>query len=535
MSSENTAQKIAKRLKKIGINVAFTVPGSSCISLNQELHKEKIDLILCKSEEAACHAAHGVAAVNEGFGCAVVSRGPGATNTITGLVTACEGFPILVIVGDNASNTRQKGIATQDLNLEEIFTGVCNFNVVKNLENLENILDQVVEGLSNSRQSQVLIIPSDFFDLIPPEHITYEKKTTTMEKVSDLYTKNEVSREKLLADLDRYQNVLILGKGILDNKALRRTALKILKQHPETRFLSSTQGLRHPLNQRSYWFGTMGELEGNRLLYQAEHIVVIGERLDTSMTGLPEYLSSGRKITSVVINSLPQNSLQTDNEFAIEEQDFAGLFEEVLQRGNFTISDQEKSSSDTSYPVKVLKKILNLLPKKTIICLDSGQNFFWAMQALVKENRHRAVYSYAQATLGFGLPSLIGVSASYKEGSLLICGDAGFIMRSEELETITTNNLPAKVIILNNQGLGMIRQTQRLKGMEHLATEIRIRDLKKICEGYGITYFRLDTIEQDQIIKDFLKSTIPAVLDIQISATEELYPRGSAKEKLPLI
>lgn len=519
------AKYIANELSALGIEKVFTIPGSSCISMNNALNDRGILPVLSGSEESATHAAHGYAAMTESFGCAIVSRGPAATNTITGIVTASEGYPVLVIVGDNASTVRQKNMATQDLPLEKIFDGVCDHATIDNPAGAEAAINRTLDKLVKQKKSCVLIVTSDMWD----KKILLEGAGNSQASQVDLR-----SYVEFLQELPKTNTVLLLGSGILNNKQLRTTAERIIKQY-DVPFVVSSRGLGYSFPQRVGWVGIMAEPATNALLYEAEHIIVLDEPLETATTGDITDLQAGRKITNISLTHNGQAGFKPDYDIRIQPEELADFLESVIKQTSFIgKSTTNKIDSSTPQIENTLETILNQLPDSYVVCLDSGQNFFWGAHALVKTNKHRVIYSYTQATMGFGLPALVGISSINPDGSLLICGDGGFLMASEELATIYSAGFKGKVIILNNNMLGMINQTQKIKNLPKLAVDIKIHDLQKVIEGFGWEYISIDNNDESAIRK-FLTTENNCVLNIQLNQNESVYPRGSTSERLPTV
>lgn len=518
---------MARTLADYGVKSFFTIPGSSCIRLNNALNDMHIFPVLCRSEESAAHAAHGYAAVTESFGCAVVSRGPAATNTITGLVTACEGYPILVIVGDNALDVRQKHVVTQDLPLEKIFEGVCECATLTKPDDIGQIVDDVMHKLTVEKISCVLIVPSDIWseqvDITKPSIRKITKKRTLNTNLAEAYIQKFPPTDK---------NLLLLGSGILNNSHLRRIAKNALKKY-NVPFLVSTQGLGYPSPQRTGWIGAFAEPDSNKLLYESEHLIILDEFLGSSTTGAMSDFQYGRKITTIRVNSSRQSNFMPNIDIHIDAEDLAAFLDILLKRMNWMSRISDKGVCMPK-PEIILEGVLRQIPDTCIVCLDSGQNFFWAAHSLLRVNKHRIIYSYTQATMGFGLPALLGVSSANPHSSLLICGDGGFHMAIEELATIYSAGFKSKIIILNNSMLGMVYQTQKMKGLPKLAVDVKIHNLKKIVEGYGWEYISISDTN-DAAIKNFLESENNCVLDIQVDQDECVYPRGSGSERLPTV
>lgn len=522
------AEYIASVLSDHKLKSFFTIPGSSCISMNNALNNKGITPILSCSEESAAHAAHGYAAVTELFGCAVVSRGPAATNTITGLVTASEGYPILVIIGDNAMLVRQSGRATQDLPLEMIFDGVCDHATITNIDEVEEIIATTLHTLLKLKKSCVLIVPSDIWDR-PMLPVTGTRSTKIEEPTVDAITFDSVIQDMSKAD----KNLLLLGSGILNDRSLRSIAETIIKKY-DIPFVVSTRGLGHPIPQKAGLIGILAEPDANRLLYESDHVIIVDEPLDTATTGALSDFQEGRQITNISISYEKQPNFVPGRNLTVRPEEFSVFFESLAKRIKFIGRNTFKKYSPQVTPEIVLENILDNLPNEYVVCLDSGQNFWWAAHALTRVNKHRTIYSYTQATMGFGLPALVGVSAANSHGSLLICGDGGFLMTSEELSTIYSSRLKAKIVILNNSTLGMIYQTQKIKKLPKLAVDIRIHDLKKIVEGYGWKYITVNKLDK-AAISQFLCSDNNCVLNVQINPDESVFPRGSTSERLPTV
>lgn len=521
------ARYIADVLSAHQLKRFFTIPGSSCISLNDALNRKGILPVLSRSEESATHSAHGYAAMTDTFGCAVVSRGPAATNTITGLVTASEGYPVLVIVGDNASTVRQKNMATQDLPLENIFDGVCDHATITNPAEAETSMHRLLDKLVNQKKSCVLIVPSDMWnEKVSPTEYHKPPQVKAVEV-------NATALSDALQELPKTDNnVLLIGVGILNNPFLRMIAENMLKKY-EVPFVVSTRGIGYPSPQRVGWVGILSEPEANDLLYRSEHIVILDESLETATTGSLIEFRKGRKITNISLTTDGQAGFEPDHDIRIKPHELSMLLELLFRKLKFMRNITENKSPNKPKPEIILAGILEQLPDEYAVCLDSGQNFFWGAHALVKTNKHRIIYSYTQATMGFGLPALVGVSSIHSR-ALLICGDGGFLMASEELSTMYSAGFEGKVIILNNSMLGMIYQTQKIKKIPKLAVDIKVHDLQKVVEGYGWEYVSTDGFDA-AIIKRFLESKNNCVLNIQLDQNESVYPRGGTSERLPTV
>jgi len=423
--------------------------------------------------------------------------------------------------------------------LERVFQSVVPCTVMERAGDLRHVQDFLSESLAK-RKSAIAVIASDVFGMTAPTDLPpapQQKRNKEIEMIDERLAK------WLTTVIPKSKKPLIfIGRGVTRLPNLRSAMCEFMKEHPHIPCVVSLQGLRFPSEGLKGIVGIMGEGRANRLVYECDHLIILDERLGIECTGAVHEFLANKRVSSIEVSSEPQNAFTPHFSFRISEQAFIQFLDKLgieLHATEDSAWAQDISALQTpmSFPETCLRELFARCDiGEYAICLDSGQNFFWAARSLGGTKKILPIYSYHQATMGFALPAAVGASCAKEEGGVLaVCGDGGFLMHCAELETITHYNLSVKVVVLDNQGLGMVRQTQLAKHMNPLSVDLRVERFECLAQAFGLPFFEIrDEKNARYTIERFLDSPGAALLQIHIDPALQLGSRGNAFSPLPL-
>ncbi len=542
------AQILMEVLKDEGVDTIFGFPGGAVIDLYDELAKTDIRHILVRHEQGAVHAADGYARAGNKTGVCLVTSGPGATNTVTGLATAyMDSIPLVVITGQVPSHLIGND-AFQEVDIVGITRSVTKHNyLVDSVESLARILKEAFYIARSGRPGPVLVdIPKDLttciIDYTPIKRVkiksynpTYKPNTRQLTKVVDLIKKAR-------------KPVIFAGGGvILSNAASEVTRLAHTLQSPVT---TSLMGLGSLPGTDPLWLGMLGmhgTYRANMAISNCDLLIAVGVRFDDRVTGKTDTFAAQAKIVHIDIDptSIRKNvpvtipvvgdcrmTIRQINEM-LEKEDI----EEITTNRDAWISriDKWKNMGKLAYtqkeiikPQYVIERLYELTRGEAIITTEVGQNQMWAAQYYHFNRPGHFITSGGLGTMGFGLPAAIGAQLACPDKLVVdVAGDGSIQMNSQELMTAVECCLPVKVVILNNRYLGMVRQWQELfydrryacTGMEQAP------DFVKLAEAYGAVGLRAEKPDEvAAVLKQGLFSDKTVVMDFVVEREESVYP-----------
>jgi acetolactate synthase-1/2/3 large subunit len=551
------SQIIVECLKKEGVEILFNYPGGVVLPLFDELQNAPFHQILVRHEQAAVHAADGYARATGKVGVAVVTSGPGATNTVTGIATAfMDSIPLIILTGQ-VSTPLIGNDAFQEVDIIGITRPCTKHNyLVKEGNDLGRILKEAFYLARSGRPGPVLVdLPKDVLvdstEFKYPEKVfirgyqpTYEGHPGQIQRAVKLITKSK-------------RPVLYSGGGIISSNASKELTLLAERLGiPVTMTLMGLGGFpgNHPLSLGM--LGMHGTYRANMAVMESDLLIAIGARFDDRVTGKIESFAPHAKIIHIDIDptSISKNvrvdlPIVGDGKHVLSkilsflEEEETDSFKESLNKWHQQI-EQWKATHNMNYqqgekikPQYVVEKICELTKGDAIITTEVGQNQMWAAQYYQFIKPRTLLTSGGLGTMGYGFPAAIGAQTAFPNKLVIdIAGDGSFQMNSQELATVVQYHLPVKVAILNNGYLGMIRQWQEFfygKRYASSCLEGITPDFVKLAEAYGAV--GLKAIKPEEVVPTLKKAfsiSKPVIIDFVVDPEENVYPMVPAGEPL---
>lgn len=551
------SQIIVECLKREGVDTLFNYPGGAVLPLFDELQNSSIKQILVRHEQAAVHAADGYARATGRVGVVLVTSGPGATNTVTGVATAfMDSVPIVVLTGQVPTPLIGND-AFQEVDIIGITRPCTKHNyLVKDITDLARIMKEAFYIARSGRPGPVLIdLPKDILvdstEFKYPEKIVIRGYRPTYEGHP-----GQIQRAVKMI-LKAKRPVLYIGGGIILSNASKELTLLAEKLGiPVTMTLMGLGGFpgNHPLSLGM--LGMHGTYRANMAVQESDLLIAIGSRFDDRVTGKIESFAPQAKIIHIDIDptSISKN-VRVDlpivgdckrvlvKILSLLEQEDTESFRQGLEKWKHQI-DKWKSIHSMEYhqdkiikPQFVIEKIFELTKGDAIIATEVGQNQMWTAQYYPFLKPRTMLTSGGLGTMGYGFPATIGAQVALPNKLVIdIAGDGSFQMNSQELATVCQYQLPVKVVILNNGYLGMVRQWQEFfyeKRYASTCLEGVSPDFIKLAEAYGAVGLRATKPEEVvPVLKKAFSIPQPVVIDIVIDPEENVYPMVPAGEPL---
>lgn len=545
----NGARMLLECLYRVGVTDMFGYPGGAVIPIYDELYTfNKINYYFSRHEQGAAHEADGYARVTGKVGVCLATSGPGATNLVTGIMTAhMDSISMLAITGQVKSNMLGKD-AFQETDIVGITVPITKMNyLVQDIKDIPRIIKEAYYIAGTGRPGPVLVdIPND----IQLQEISYEEfnklyeKEIKLEGYSPTYEGHLGQVKKAIKLIKEAKKPLIIaGAGILKsgaNQELLEFAKKI--DTPVTTTLLGLGGFSEEHELSLGMLGMHGTVAANYATVETDLVIAAGIRFDDRITGNPNTFCPNAKFIHIDIDpaEIDKNVIVDVPIVGDLKNVLTMLIGEVKEKNNKEWVKQvkiwkkeypfahRKVEMDKLLPQEVLKELDSILKGNAIIATDVGQHQMWAAQYLTYIKPNSIVSSGGAGTMGFGLPAAIGAQVGARDKKVvLIVGDGGFQMTFQELMLIKQYNLPVKVIIINNAYLGMVRQWQELfKDRRYSSVDLSINpDFIKIAEAYGL---RAERIENKKELKKKLKSLIESdegvVIDCIVEKEENVFP-----------
>jgi acetolactate synthase-1/2/3 large subunit len=551
------AQIIVECLKKEGVDILFNYPGGAILPIFDELSNASIHQILVRHEQAAVHAADGYARASGKVGVVLVTSGPGATNTVTGIATAfMDSIPVVILTGQ-VPTLLIGNDAFQEADIIGITRPCTKHNyLVRDVKDLAQILKEAFYVTRSGRPGPVLIdLPKDTLvnstEFKYPERVfirgyqpTYEGHPGQIQRAVKLTMKSK-------------KPILYVGGGIISSNASKELTLFAERLGiPVTMTLMGLGGFpgKHPLSLGM--LGMHGTYRANMAVMESDLLIAIGSRFDDRVTGKIEAFAPQAKIIHIDIDptSISKN-VRVDLPIVgdckrilskmlslLEEEDIDS-FKEGLDKWRHqieklkTFHNMNYEQKDIIKPQYVVEKIYELTKGDAIISTEVGQNQMWAAQYYQFIKPRTLLTSGGLGTMGYGFPAAIGAQVAFPNKLVIdIAGDGSFQMNSQELATSVQYQLPIKVAILNNRYLGMIRQWQEFfYGKRYASSSLEgvQPDFVKLAEAYGAVGLRVNKPEEVvPTLKKAFSISKPVIIDFIVDPEENVYPMVPAGEPL---
>ena len=551
MSTETIsgARIVLECLHRLGVKDIFGYPGGAVIPIYDEIYKyDKINHYFARHEQGAAHEADGYARVSGKIGVCLATSGPGATNLVTGIMTAhMDSIPMLAITGQVSSSLLGKD-AFQESDIVGITVPITKMNyLIQDIKDLPRIIKEAYYIAVTGRPGPVLIdIPRD----IQLQKIAYQEfeklyeKNFNLEGYDPTYKGHQGQIKRALKLIKEAKKPLIIaGAGILKAKAsedLREFAEKTDTPVTMTLLGLGTFSGNHELSLGM--LGMHGTVYANYATDEADLIIAAGIRFDDRITGNPEKFCPKAKIIHIDIDpaEIEKNkradvpivgdlkNVLTELNKELEQLKHKEWVDKIKEWKKEYPLVYREVSQDKLIPQEVLEELNNILKGDAIIVTDVGQHQMWAAQFITYTNPDTIVTSGGAGTMGFGLPAAIGAQVAMPHKKVvLVVGDGGFQMTFQELMMIKQYKLPVKVLIINNSFLGMVRQWQEIfNDRRYSFVNLDYNpDFIKIGEAYGIKSVQLKTKEDlKNKLKDLINSDEGVLIDCIVEKEENVYP-----------
>lgn len=550
------AEILLESLREEGVDTIFGYPGGAVTDIYDRLIQTDIKHILVRHEQGAVHAADGYARASGKVGVCLVTSGPGATNTVTGIATAyMDSIPVVVLTGQ-VPRALIGNDAFQEVDIVGITRPCTKHNyLVTNINDLSRIIKEAFYLARSGRPGPVLIdLPKDVMSMTA----TYKPtKAVKLRSYQPTYKPNLKQLDKVVRLIKNAKQPLILaGGGVVLSKGseeLRRLARKIVS--PVTTTLMGL-GVFEPRDK--LWLGMVGmhgTYRANMATSSCDLLIAVGVRFDDRVTGTVETFASQAKIVHIDIDpsSIRKNvpvsipvvgdcklTLELLNDLLGKEK-LNGVPE--VREPWLDQIEEWKNTNPLAYkqgeiikPQFVIETLCRLTRGDAIITTEVGQNQMWAAQYYHVDKPNTFITSGGLGCMGFGLPAAIGAQVA-NPGKLVvdIAGDGSIQMNIQEMATAIQYDLPIKVVILNNQNLGMVRQFQELfyEG-RYACTGLECApDFVKLAEAYGATGLRATKPDEvEAVLKEGLSLKKPTLMDFIVEKEEKVYPMVPAGQPI---
>jgi acetolactate synthase-1/2/3 large subunit len=545
------AEIFLESLKKEGVRHMFGYPGGVVLNIFDKLHDEKdLQLILTRHEQGAVHAADGYARATGKPGIVLVTSGPGATNTVTGIATAyMDSIPMVIFTGQVPTQLIGND-AFQEADIVGITRPCTKHNfLVKNVEDLAQVIKEAFYIATTGRPGPVLIdLPKDVTthkaEFIYPDEVKMRSYNPTYEGNKYMITQaaHMIAKAK--------KPVIIAGGGVILSGASKE--LKEFAEFADVPVTMTLMGLggfpgTHKLSLGM--LGMHGTYYANKSVQDSDLLIAVGMRFDDRVTGKIDQFAPHAKIVHIDIDPTSiRKNVRVDVPIVGDVKKVLSVLNKVLKEDVKEQWDEVRKAwhkqinawraerpmtynreADIIKPQFVVEKIYELTKGDAIIATEVGQNQMWAAQFFKYDKPRTWLSSGGLGTMGYGLPAAIGAQLAFPNRLVIdIAGDGSIQMNIQELATAVINKLPVKVAILNNRYLGMVRQWQELFFQErysHTKLDETVPDFVKIAEAYDAVGLRATKkSEVEPVLKEAFRIKRPVFMDFVVDWQEKVYP-----------
>ncbi len=542
MATMTGSRILVESLVKEKVDVLFGIPGGVVIPVYDALFDSPIRVVLTRHEQGAAHAADGYARATGRVGVCVVTSGPGACNTVTGMATAnMDSVPMVVITGQ-VPTPMIGNDAFQEADIVGISRPVTKHNfLVRDVKDLARVVKEAFYIASTGRPGPVLIdLPKDVATSETEFHYDSEVNIRGYKPVLDGNMK-QIKRAAEVINSSRKAVIYAGGGVIISNSSRELVQLAHKTRIPVT---TSLLGLgAFPGDDKLFLGmpGMHGTRYANYALSECDLIIAVGTRFDDRVTGNTKEFAVHAKIIHIDIDPTTiSKSVRVDIPIVgdagkilakliplverVDNKDWLGQIDDWKKKYPLIYKDTDSEIK----PQYVVQQIYEVTRGDAIITTEVGQNQMWAAQYYKFHSPRTLLSSGGLGTMGYGLPAAIGAQIGRPDKVVFdIAGDGSIQMNIQELATAVHNKLPINVAILNNHFLGMVRQWQELFHNRRYSSSCLIDnpDFVKIAEAYGAKGVKV-TEKRDvrPAIEEAVKSPLPVILDFEVTREENVYP-----------
>ena len=565
MKKLSGAEMVVQSLLDEGVEYVFGYPGGSVLDIYDAIHQSSLNHVLVRHEQGAVHMADGYARSTGKVGCVLVTSGPGATNAITGILTAyTDSVPLVIITGQVPSSLIGSD-AFQECDMIGISRPVVKHSfMIRDPQEIPETIKKAFYIASTGRPGPVVIdIPKDMVN--PANKFAYEyPKEMALRSYNPTVQghKGQIKRA-LKALMVAKKPVLYVGGGVISAECSNE--LVDLAKKLNLPVTSSLMGLgAYPSSDRQFlgMLGMHGTYEANNAMHESDLILGIGVRFDDRTTAnLTKYCPNAKvihvdidpaSISKTVQAYIPivgsaKNvldeflSLLEDENLAKNQADLTAWWKQIDEwKAKDCLKFEE--SSEVIKPQQVIRLIHKLTNGDAYVASDVGQHQMFAALHYGFDKPRRWINSGGAGTMGFGLPAAIGVKFAHPEATVVcVTGDGSIQMNIQELSTAKQYDTPVVIVSLNNRFLGMVKQWQDIiyQGRHSQVYMNSLPDFAKLAEAYGHIGITIDHPSEleEKLAQAFAIKDKLVFVDVRVDETEHVYPmqiRGGAMNEMIL-
>jgi len=550
---------LIRALHDAGVKHIWGYPGGAALHIYDAIFRQdKVNHILVRHEQAAVHAADAYARVTGEVGAVLVTSGPGATNAITGIATAYMDSIPLVVISGQVTQDKIGDDAFQETDMIGISRPIVKHSyMVKRQEDIAETIAKAFYVASSGRPGPVVVdIPKDVTD--PNHKVPYKYPEKVRIRSYQPTTKGHSGQIKRAVKtlLGAKRPVIYAGGGVIMAKASEQ--LRQLARMLNFPVTNTLMGLgSYPGSDRQFlgMLGMHGTFESNTAMHHADVILAVGARFDDRVTNTPAKFCPGATIIHIDIDptsisktiqadipivgscdAVLQEMIEQINDSGKKPDDkaIAAWWEQIdewrARHGLYTAPRHGASGGEIIKPQDVIKVLHRVTEGKAYVTSDVGQHQMFAAQYYLFDNPRQWVNSGGLGTMGFGLPAAMGAKMAFPEADVAcVTGEGSIQMCIQELSSLTQHQLPVKIINLNNQALGMVKQWQDMQygsRYSHILYEDSLPDFVKLAEAYGHVGMKVTRFEdlEAAMAECFAMKDRTVFLDVYVDPTEHVYP-----------
>ncbi|MGQ8366248.1 acetolactate synthase 3 large subunit [Glaciecola sp. 1036] len=547
------AAMVVQALKDVGVTHLFGYPGGAVLDIYDALFaQDDVKHVLVRHEQAAAHMADGYARSTGKTGTVLVTSGPGATNTLTGIATAyMDSIPMVILSGQVPSMHIGED-AFQETDMVGCSRPIVKHSfLVKRAVDIPKAIAQAYYIANTGRPGPVVVdLPKDIVN-VQEEHLYEFPTDVTMRSYNPTLKGHPKQIKKVVTTLAKARRpVIYVGGGAIASEASALvTELAEKLKAPVVSTLMGLGAFSCTHQQSLGMLGMHGTLEANKTMHNSDCILALGARFDDRVTNNVDKFCPHADIIHVDID--PASISKTVNahipvvgsvdkvvqqmltemqkhDFSDQENNLAEWWEQISEWRERKCLNYNQGDTVIK-PQKVIEALYKHTNGEAYVSSDVGQHQMFAALYYPFAKPRRWINSGGLGTMGFGLPAAMGVQFAHPDAcSVVVTGDGSIQMNIQELSTCLQYNLPIKIISLNNRALGMVRQWQDMiyKGRHSHSYMDSMPDFVKLAEAYGHVGIKVDSLDQldDAMAKCFAEKDRLVFMDIAVDQNEHVYP-----------
>ncbi|WP_078084482.1 acetolactate synthase 3 large subunit [Microbulbifer mangrovi] len=549
---------LVRALQDEGVDLIFGYPGGSALHIYDAIFRQKgIKHLLVRHEQGATHSADGYARATGKTGVVLVTSGPGATNAITGIATAyMDSIPMVVISGQVPSDKIGED-AFQETDMVGCSRPIVKHSfLVKKAEDIPEVVKKAFYIASTGRPGPVVIdIPKDVTNPVDRYPYKFPEKLRMRSYTPAGKGHTGQIRKAVALLLSAKRPVIYAGGGVVQGDGSELlTELAQRLNYPVTNTLMGLGA--YPGTDKRFlgMLGMHGTFEANTAMHHADVILAVGARFDDRVTNTPNKFCPGAKVIhidvdpasisktitadvpivgtvqSVLNEMLEMLKASTDMPDQSAIVDWWRQIDDWRERHGLYTAPRYRTNGDMIMPQEVISAVHEITRGDAYVTSDVGQHQMFAAQYYRFDKPRRWINSGGLGTMGFGLPAALGVKAAYPDAEVVcVTGEGSIQMCIQELSTATQYNLPVKILCLNNQALGMVKQWQEMQYEGRLSNSVyeeSLPDFIKLAEAYGHLGMKIEHRDElhGKLAEAFAIKDRTVFIDVYVDPTEHVYP-----------